>query len=178
MQSRAWSRLILLVVLALAPPFVLADDPCAAFTWDVGHERTLFSHEPRILTAGESAASAPTLTADRLYQLQLKFQSDVAFVAPPGGKPPGEQSWGGLAKLTVDTSGVYRIALDQAAWVDVLVNGAPVSARDFQGRPGCSAPHKIVEFLLPGRTPITLQLSGTHTPAAKVTVTRAPGATH
>jgi hypothetical protein len=165
-----------LVALTLAPPLVLADDPCATFSWDVGHERTLFSQEPQTVDAGQSAASAPALTADRLYQLQLQERPAITFAAPPGGKPPGEQSWGGLARLRLDTSGVYRIALDQAVWVDILVNGSPVGARDFQGRPGCSAPHKVVEFLLPGEAPITLQFSGAHTPAVKVSVTRARGA--
>jgi hypothetical protein len=150
-----------------------ADDPCAAFTWDVRHERTLFAQSPQAVMA-EQVAAAPTLAPEQLYQLKLRKQSEVTFVTPPGRKTPNDGTYAGLARLTVDKTGVYRVALDQPFWVDVLANGSLVRAKDFQGRPGCNAPHKIVEFLLPARTPITLQFSGGSTPTVKFTVTRTP----
>ena len=82
-----------------------------------------------------------------------------------------------MVGLTVGTAGVYRISLSQPLWIDVIANGAVVPAKDFQGRPGCDAPHKIVEFVLPARAPITLQFSGGSVPAVKVSVTRSPAAT-
>jgi hypothetical protein len=150
-----------------------ADDPCAAFTWDVRHERTLFTQAPQAVVAEQALAVSPTLATDQLYQLKLRRQSEVSFATPPGRKPD-DGTYAGLARLTVDTTGVYRVALDQPLWVDVLANGSLVRAKDFQGRPGCNAPHKIVEFLLPARTPITLQFSGGSTPTVEVTVTRSP----
>jgi hypothetical protein len=153
---------------------VHANDPCAAFTWDVRHEQTLFATEPQTLVAGEKLAASPTLTIDHLFQLKLRGQSEVTFAAPPGRRPPGDGTYGGLARLTVDTAGVYRVSLDQPLWVDAVVDGAVLAAKDFQGRKACNAPHKVVEFLLPAGTPVTLQLSGGHTPAVKITVTRAP----
>lgn len=161
------------VVLASPPP----TDPCAAFTWNVSHERTLFGQEAQHLAAG-NAAPAPTLATDRLYQLQLRAQTEVAFATQPDKKMPDEgKTYAGLASLTVETGGIYRIALDQALWVDVIANDSLVQAKDFQGRPGCNAPHKIVEFLLPARKPITLQFSGGRVSTVKVTVTRSPGRT-
>ena len=154
-----------------------ADDPCAAFTWDVRHERTLFGREPQPVAAGKTLAASPTLVLDRLYQLQLIEQSEVALVAPPGKKPVRQAANAGLARLSVDTGGLYRIALDQALWVDAIANGAVLQAEAHQGSPGCSAPHKIVEFMLPGRTPITLQFSGGHVAAVNLTVTRSPPGT-
>jgi len=155
-----------------------ADDPCAAFTWDVGHERTLFGQQAQPLDAGQMAAASPALAIDRLYQLQLKTQPQVTFVAQPGKKLPNEaESFAGLASLTVETGGVYRIALDQGLWVDVIANGTVLQARDFQGRRGCNAPHKVVEFLLPVGSPITLQFSGSSVAVVKVAVTRSPGGT-
>jgi hypothetical protein len=56
----------------------------------------------------------------------------------------------------------------------VLANGALIASRDFQGRPGCSAPHKIVEFALPASTPLTLEFSGGSAPEVKVTITHSP----
>ena len=163
------------VALASPPP---AEDPCAAFTWDVTHERTLFRQEAQNLPAGNAAAAAPDLATDRLYQLQLRAQTEVAFATQPDKKPPDEgKTYAGLASLTVATAGVYRIALDQAFWVDVIADDSLVQARDFQGRPGCNAPHKIVEFLLPAGKPITLQFSGGRVSTVRVSVTRSPAAT-
>jgi len=157
-------------------PSSYADDPCATFTWDVAHERTLFGREPQSLAAGQALAASPLLMIDRLYRLQLKGQSEVTFVAPPGGKTPRDaRTYAGLALFAADTGGVYRIALDQRLWVDVVVNGSLVPAKGFQGRPGCNTPHKIVEFVLPAKTTATLQFSAGSMPRAKVTVTRSPG---
>jgi hypothetical protein len=72
---------------------------------------------------------------------------------------------------------VYRVSLEQPLWVDVIANGTLVPAKDFQGRPGCNAPHKIVEFTLPAQVPITLQFSSGGVSTVKVTVTRSPAAT-
>jgi len=171
----AFLLLGLSVALASPPP---AEDPCAAFTWDVSHERTLFRQEAQNLAAGNAAAAAPTLAIDRLYQLQLRTRTEVAFVTQPAKKMPDEgKTYGGLASLTVETGGIYRIALDQALWVDVIADNSLVQAKDFQGRRGCNAPHKIVEFLLPARKPITLQFSGGRVSTVKVTVTRSPART-
>ena len=80
-----------------------------------------------------------------------------------------ERAFAGLVRLTVETAGVYRISLDQPLWVDVIANGTVVPAKDFQGRSGCNAPHKIVEFQLPAASPITLQFSGSNVPVVKAT---------
>lgn len=164
------------VTLTAGVRLVHAGDRCAEFTWDVRHERALFGKEPQALTGGQTLSGSPTLAADRLYQLRLRGQSEIMFLRPPAKKPGGGEAYAGLARLRVDMSGVYRIALDQPVWVDVIVNGTVVPAKEFQGRPGCNAPHKIVEFVLPARAPITLQFSGSSAPTVKVTVTRSPAA--
>jgi hypothetical protein len=68
---------------------------------------------------------------------------------------------------------VYRFALDQPAWVDVVAGAVVLRSRDFQGRQGCNAPHKVVEFALPAG-PLLLEFSASITPSLKVTVSRAP----
>lgn len=149
-----------------------ADDPCAAFTWEVRHERALFETKPQILTGGQTVTASPTLSADHLYQVELTAQTEVKFSQPPGRKHGDGGAFAGLVRLTVEMAGVYRISLDQPVWVDVIANGTMVPAKDFQGRPGCNAPHKIVEFPLPAGSPITLQFSGSTNPTVKVAVTR------
>jgi len=176
--SNRWLRtgtcLLAWLMLPLAPMHARADDPCAAFSWDVRHERELFSKEPIDLASGKTAADAPALLADRLYELELRAQPEVHFVAPPSRSWPAEATYAGLARFTVETAGVYRFALDQAAWVDVVTGGIVQSMRGAQGRPGCSTPQKIVEFSLPAGKPLMLEFSASVTPSLKVTVSRSP----
>ncbi len=162
------------LVMAGVAPLARADDACAGFTWEVGHERKLFAGEGQSLAAGSTLAASPSLSTDRLYQLELPRQSEVKFVASPGRHRPPDGLYAGLARLTVDTGGAYRISLDQSLWVDVIANGLAIQAKAFQGRPGCSAPHKIVEFVLPAGTSLTLQISGGSVPTARIAVTRPP----
>jgi hypothetical protein len=151
-----------------------AENPCAAFSWDVHHEHELFGKQPIDLASGKALADAPSLTPDRLYELELRAQPEVAFSAPPSRIWPEEATYAGMARLTVETAGVYRFALDQPAWVDVVVGGVVLQSRDAQGRVGCSTPYKIVEFELPAGKPLVLEFSASVTPSIRVTVTRSP----
>lgn len=167
-------HLLALLVLSVIAAAARADDPCAAFSWDVAHERTLFATRATALAAGTALSSSPSLATDRLYQLTLGLQQAISFEAPPAKMRMAEGAYAGLAKLRVDVGGRYRISLDQPFWLDVVAGGALVRSSDFQGRPGCSAPHKVVEFVLPADTALTLQFSGAASPTLKVTVTRSP----
>lgn len=170
---RVRAPLLALLWLPLAPTHA-ADDPCAAFSWDVHHERELFSQQPVDIASGRGLADAPALTPGRLYELELRAQPEVSFSAPPSRIWPKEATYAGLARLTVDTAGVYRFALDQPAWVDVVANGVVLQSRDAQGRVGCSAPYKIVEFALPAGKPLVIEYSASVTPSIRVSVSRSP----
>jgi hypothetical protein len=148
-------------------------DPCAGFSWDVRRERALFSEAPQKLAAGASAADAPAITLDRLYELALVSYSGVHFAATPG-KSGSTEGHAGLATLSLASAGVYRVALDAPVWVDVIAHGTAITSRDFQGRHGCHAPHKVVEFELPAGTPLTLQLSAAKAATVRIAVLRAP----
>jgi hypothetical protein len=56
--------LSLTLTIAAGVRLAYADDPCAAFTWDVHHERALFETNPQILTGGQTASASQTLAAD------------------------------------------------------------------------------------------------------------------
>ena len=172
--SRATAPLLALLALPLAATHARADDPCASFSWDVRHERDLFGKQPVDLASGKALADAPALTPDRLYELELRAQPEVSFAAPPSRSWPEVATYAGLARITLDTPGVYRFSLDQPAWVDVVANGAVLQGRDAQGRAGCSTPYKIVEFALPAGRPLVLEFSASVTPAIRVTVSRSP----
>jgi hypothetical protein len=171
-QIRPGLAALLLATLCAFPAH--AQDPCAEFSWNVAHERSLFSAAAQSVSAAAAPATAPALSPDKLYQLKLLEQSKVTFAAAPGRKPPADGAYAGLARLTLPSAGVYRISLDGPFWVDVLADGVPIASRDFQGRPGCDAPHKIVEFVLPAGTPLTLQFSAGSQGTLKVSVTRSP----
>ena len=71
---RLRAPLLALLALPLAPTRA-AEDPCAAFSWDVHHERELFREQPVDIASGRALADAPVVTPDRLagYALQVGF---------------------------------------------------------------------------------------------------------
>jgi len=162
---------LILAVTAVAGPGLAQENPCEGFSSNVSHERALFAATATPLTAGTTLQTAPLLSSDRLHDLQLSLQAQVSFAAPPGKSRPGDGAYAGLARLHLAQSGSYRISLDQSAWIDVIDAGQPIASGDFQGRPGCHAPHKIVQFALPAAHELLIQLSGAQDMHLKLTVT-------
>ena len=171
-RKAALSLALGLVVGGAAVP-ALADG-CLDFKWDVSKERALFATAPAALAAGKDAMSAPAVVPNRLYSLQLSAQDQVAFKVSPVAKASTATAYGGLAVLNISVPGVYRVAMDLPSWVDVVADGAPLKATDFQGQHECDAPHKIVEFELRGTRPFVLQLSNAAKDKLLLTVTPAP----
>jgi len=161
-----------IVVTAMASGSVRAADPCAAFSWNVTHERALFAMAPEPAVAGRAVSPAPSLVLERLYELQLFPQGAIAYAMSPEKKAAAADSYGGLARLKVDKSGTYRVSLDRGSWVDVVANGKLITSTDFQGRPGCGAPHKIVLYALPAGQDLVLQLSGGRDGRVRIAITR------
>ena len=150
-----------------------AADACGTFTWDVKHERALFAMQPHALPAGRAPGSAPHLRAAELYELMLAPDAQVTFVVAPGRKTPKPDSHAGLARIEIRKAGMYRVSVDQPAWVDIVADGKAIGSKDFQGKRGCTAPHKVVEFVLPESRNLVLQLSNANE-SARVTLTPAP----
>jgi hypothetical protein len=171
-HSRA--QLWVLLSLGLAAGSCLADeDPCAAFTWNVAHERALFAGTPEAIVAGRDAASVPLLSSERLYQVQLAPQSQVAFVLPPGktsSSPDG--AYAGMGHFRLTQAGTYRVSADQPVWIDIVADGKMIDSADFQGRKGCMTPHKIIQYALPAGRDLVLQLSAAPGVGVRVAITR------
>jgi hypothetical protein len=175
LNARAAITLGALAILFGSSPASSADDPCAAFGWNVARERALFATAAQRMAAGKDAPAAPRISTDRLYDLTLVAQDQVHFgVAPPGKQPRCESAFAGVVRLRLSAPGLYRFSLDQAAWIDVVAADQPIAAEDFQGRSGCQAPHKIVQFVLPAGRDLVLQLSGAQGPLVRLAVTLAP----
>ncbi|HUI61291.1 MAG TPA: hypothetical protein VLX90_13770 [Steroidobacteraceae bacterium] len=134
-------------------------DPCGGFTWNVAHEQALFAAAATPGAAASDVSQAPVLQPDHLYELSLASQEQVHYAVPPARKALADGANGGLIRFRVASAGAYRISLDLPFWIDVVADGKPIASKDFQGRPGCSAPHKIVEFILPANQDLVLQFS-------------------
>ena len=173
-MSQLASRIRLLAAaLLVVSSAVLADDACAAFTWNVSHERALFATSARELAAGRDAATAPVVDPDRLYDLALAPHDEVHMPAMNRTAHGAGQGSAGLVRLQITAAGSYRISVGAQMWVDVVSGSMLIASSDFAGQHGCEAPHKIVQYdLQPGT--FILQLSGAAADHVKMTVTRPP----
>lgn len=163
----------LLAGLLIATSVAHAADPCEGYTWDVRAERAAFAREARDGIAGKAAADAPALELATPYTLVLAAQADVRFAAGPGKASLPDGVHAGLATVRLAHAGRYRVALDTAAWLDVVIGGKIVPSRAFTGRSGCSAPHKIVEYDLPAGD-ATIQVSAATPEHIRLAITEAP----
>ena len=170
--SAAVSLVMTALLGALAHPSY-AQDPCAAFKWNVAHERALFAGAAERVAAGPDRGSAPQLLPDHLYGLSLLPQERISLSVPLGRKAQFDGAFGGLARLQVPRAATYRIALDQPGWIDVVGEHGVIPSSDFAGGSACNAPHKLVRFELPAGE-LLLQLSGVATAAIKLTLTLVP----
>src|ERR1700761_7439604 len=115
-----------------------ADDACMDFKWDVSRERALYAGTPLNLGAAANRATAPSTTANKLYMLKLAPQEKTEFVVTPGKKNPGIGGYAGMVILQISTPGSYRISIDEPLWVDVVSDGALLTAKDFQSQKACA----------------------------------------
>lgn len=167
---------VVLLAAAVAPAMAAgmhSGHACTGFRWDASHEVALFAGEPTKISAGASAFAAPEMHTERLYEVELSAQSRVRFAVPPGKLMLTDGDDAGVLKLDIPAAGLYRVALNEPFWIDLVAGGRLVSATDFSGSPDCAGPHKIVEFTLP-RGHLLLQLSGYVAGSVRLTVTRVP----
>jgi hypothetical protein len=172
-ELRRFAPLLTVVALLASADLAHAAGACDAFKWDVRHERALFATQAQDRKAGRAVASAPVIFLDELYRLRLAPQDQVALAISPGKKAHRDGARAGLVRVHIAAAGLYRVALSQRFWVDVVEEGRLVPSVDFTGARGCSSPHKIVLYrLAPGD--LLLQMSGWASAQTDLTVTRAP----
>jgi len=136
-------------------------DPCAQFTWDVSHERSVMKEAPRIVAAAiKPGADVPQIQLEEPYEVKLSDQSTVTYAANPGKATLANGAHAGLVRFRVEKAGKYRVSITSAHWIDIVDATQLVSSKDFQGQQGCDRPHKVVEYELPAGRDLTLQFSG------------------
>jgi len=112
------------------------------------------------------------LQTGRAARLKLSPTPQVRYPVRPE-KRGGSVSHGGLAQVTVQEAGTYRIALGSGAWIE-LVSGGKAIASIAHGRgPDCTGIRKMVDFpLKPGR--YILQIAANGEPEVTALVARLP----
>lgn len=117
-------------------------------------------------------ASAVELILGQASDLELYPTPEVTYAIRPA-RPAGSVSKGGLAAFRIDTAGTYRIAIDSAAWLDVVHDGKTLESVNHGRGPDCSGIRKMVDFKLqPGI--YTLQIVGNGTANLRVMLANVP----
>lgn len=128
---------------------------------------------PRDLVAWRdrhSSAKRP-LTIGLAATLELRPIAGVRYAAVPE-KSGAAGTFGTAITLEIASRGTYRVALSDAAWIDVVEAGKRVASTEHGHGPACSSIRKVVAFpLSPGRH--TLHLSGSTKDRIGVLVTPA-----
>ncbi|MFA5965608.1 MAG: hypothetical protein WC804_16455 [Sphingomonas sp.] len=115
-----------------------------------------------------TAATAGPIAIGARTGVKLAPAAATHFVIAPERKP-AEGSLAGVYHVTVTTPGTYRIALDGAAWIDLVRDGAALPSTAHTMGPACTGIRKIVDFaLVPGD--YALQLSGVRDKALTVLI--------
>lgn len=120
----------------------------------------------------EKSTSRGRLPIGQAASLTLLQTPEVRYPLRPE-KPGGSVSYGGLVLIDVREAGTYRVALDSAAWIDLVRDEQAVTSSKHGHGPDCTGIRKMVDFpLTPGT--YTLQISANGQPQMTVLVARMP----
>ena len=112
------------------------------------------------------------MTADAIppgKNIALTLQSVDGVTLLPLPRKPAPGTFGGVYHVTIATAGTYRVALQNAGWIDLVRDGKSLTSVGHTEGPTCSGIRKIVDFALQPGT-YTLQLSGAKTPQMRILI--------
>lgn len=120
----------------------------------------------------EPSTARARLPVGQAARLTLLQTPEVRYPLRPE-KPGGSVSYGGLVLIDAREAGTYRVALDSAAWIDLVRDGQTVTSTAHGHGPPCTGIRKMVDFLLtPGS--YTMQIAANGQPQLTVLVARVP----
>ena len=156
---------LILLALTLPAPLAAAQDTPPAPAC-----QAIDAALPASLAAWRSPAPVSgALRPGAAVQVALRPIAELQAAIAPHPARDGGATTGARLDLDVATPGTYQIALDQAAWIDLVQSGAALRSAGFGHGPACSSIHKTVNFALsPGR--YVIQLSGTTAASARLLV--------
>jgi len=163
---------LLMMAGAAEPAGAAAPADCAASPAALPAELAGWATPAALTAAAGADASAATLTIGQAADLALHPTPHVAYPVAPA-RPGDAASYGGVAQFSVAKAGIYRVALDTGAWVDIVTEGRSLESQAHGHGPACSGIHKMVDFQLePGR--YLLDIVGSASPSARVLVAQLP----
>ena len=154
--------LIAAAALALLPaaPAVQAQDAsasCAAMNAALPSVWAAWS-QTQPLGASTTASNASAISPGHAYAVTLNPAAQVALNDDKHIKP---DTFAGYLGLDVTQAGTYTIALDQAAWVDVIGRMGMARSSGHQHGVACSSIRKTVDFQLePGHYTLRIANAG------------------
>jgi len=171
---------LLLLSLALAaaatPPPTPLSSPASCPTTPIALPEELApwtAAAPLAAAANVDALGTAPIAIGVATDLTLGKTGEVQYALRPE-RPGGSVSHGGMAQFTVTRAGLYRVALGNAAWLDVVADGKGLQSVAHGHGPDCSGIRKMVDFhLAPGD--YLLQIAGSGTPVVRVLVASVPG---
>jgi hypothetical protein len=135
---------------------------CGAYDYDISTEMALLTKPGTVIEAAASInTSDAVLESGRTYRVALKEQGQVQLPVEPRRHVLEEGAYAGMVSFKVPADGTWRVSLSKETWAEVVApDGAAVKSSRFQGREGCPAIRKFVDFPLLGGVNDVLQLSG------------------
>jgi len=135
---------------------------CGAYEYDISTEMALLTKPGTVIEAAASMKAPDTiLESGRAYRVALKEQGQVQLAVEPRRHVLEEGAYAGMVSFKVPADGTWRVSLSKETWAEVVTpDGSAVKSSRFQGREGCPAIRKFVEFPLLGGVIYVLQLSG------------------
>lgn len=119
---------------------------------------------PAALSAWGKIAAEPGI--GKSFTLTAVDPATVRLSVPLNTRHPGKLA---LTKLHVESKGVYRVAIDAGAWIDLISGSTILDSVAHAHGPTCTGIRKTVDFTLaPGD--YTLELTGLSVPTVKVLV--------
>ena len=111
-----------------------------------------------------------TLTLDKASYVGLHPTPKIKYVARPMNEG-GSVSFGGIFQIEIKESGVYRVVLGNASWIDMVKDGKPAQSISHLGGPENSGIRKMVDYNLQSGTYV-LQLAAGADSSTAVLVTK------
>ncbi len=159
------SHLALIALLLAAPAFAQEPVGCDKFKWPLDRERTMLAN-PTVVASGSDVLQP---LAAMLVTL-VPF-ADAHLPMAPERAPKSPDSHAGFVRVSaLPKPGTYRVTLSEAAWIDVIQDGAALKAAAHSGATGCDGVRKSVKFEL-AAGPMIIELSGTTAHAVALVLT-------
>ena len=143
---------------ALAQEGEVAAPKCPEDAVSLPAELAAWSHQaPLVAAARQVELRKAKIVIGQAVLAEMKATPTVTYGARPAN-PGGKVSKGGIFQLAIKQAGIYRVAIGNHSWIDVVSRGKRVLSSRHGPGPACSGIRKMVDYPLKAGT-YTLQLS-------------------